>query len=60
MHAVWRSHVLCKACEEWPKRNIVRMSRENPVFVAESSVARTGCRSAVLETGVVYTACLAA
>ncbi len=42
-HAAWGSHVLCKACEGWPERNIVRMTRENDVFVAESSVARTGC-----------------
>ena len=37
-HAAWRGHVLCKACEGWPERNIIRMSRENAVFVAESTV----------------------
>ncbi len=55
IHAARGSHLPCKACEGWPERSIVRMSRENAVFVAESSVAGTGCRYAVLETGVMYT-----
>ncbi len=54
-HAAWGSHVLCKAYEEGPVRNIVRMSRGNAVSIAESSVAGNGCHYAVLETDVMYT-----